>query len=213
MKPMRQLSGAVLCGVAATWVVAQPAAPVPGATAPAAAAPAASAASAPAAAASAPEPLKADVELKTPDGRAILVKTDGTWVFVEAEAKPPIEPSQMAVLKMLDLRPVPDGCEYQFELDNRQPYEVRSLIPDIKVYRKGGAFYVENTIPFGRILPGDRQLRRVVVRGLSCPDIERLQVAGGDRCDMGDLNKFTDGKGLCLARVRVESSDKLTFDK
>ena len=108
---------------------------------------------------------------------------------------------------------MPGGCQFQFELHNRQPYEVRSLIPDIKVFRKGSGFYVENTVPFSGVLPGDRQLRNTVVRGLDCDQVERLQVAGGDRCDMGDLNKFTDGKGLCLARVRVESDVKMGFEK
>jgi hypothetical protein len=49
--------------------------------------------------------------------------------------------------------------------------------------------------------------------GIGCADIARLQVQGGDRCDMGDLNKFSDAKGECLARVRVLPSEVLPFEK
>ena len=63
--------------------------------------------------------------------------------------------------------------------------------------------------------PSDRDRIRRAVRfvGIGCADIARLQIQGGDRCDMGDLNKFSDVKGECLARVRVLPSELLPFEK
>ena len=49
--------------------------------------------------------------------------------------------------------------------------------------------------------------------GIACQDIVRVQVVGGDRCEMGDLDKFSQKKGECLARVGVVASDVVRFDK
>jgi hypothetical protein len=61
--------------------------------------------------------------------------------------------------------------------------------------------------------PGDTLIRDIDFNGITCQDIVRVQVAGGDRCDMGDLDKFSGVKGQCLARVRVVESDLVRFDK
>ena len=61
--------------------------------------------------------------------------------------------------------------------------------------------------------PGDKLLRDLDFLGIACRDIVRVQVVGGDRCDMGDLDKFSLAKGQCLARVRVVESDLVRFDK
>ena len=44
-------------------------------------------------------------------------------------------------------------------------------------------------------------------------EIGGVQVGGGDRCEMGDLDKFSSVRGECLARVRVMASDVVRFDK
>ena len=50
-------------------------------------------------------------------------------------------------------------------------------------------------------------------RGISCQEIARLQVSGGDRCVMGDLDRFSFDSGVCLSRVRVVESKLVRFDK
>jgi hypothetical protein len=40
-----------------------------------------------------------------------------------------------------------------------------------------------------------------------------LQVSGGDRCVVGDLDRFSPADGQCLARVRVVASTLVRFDK
>lgn len=150
-----------------------------------------------------------DIEATTSDGRRALLKADGTWSFAPAASEPEVQ----AELQLQSRGPMPGGCQFQFNLRNRLAYEIRSLVPDFRVIRKGGTTYVEHNIGFGGVLPGDEQQRTLRVRGLECAEIEKLQVIGGDRCDMGDLNKFTEGKGLCLARVKVQPSQLVTLEK
>lgn len=162
----------------------------------------------------------ADIEGSTADGRKVLLKADGSWRFAESAAAAasaasapaaPVETAQ-AELQLLARSAIPGGCQFQLALDNQLGYEIQSLVPEFKIYRRG-AVYVEQSLGFSRILPGDQQHRSLRVMGLQCADIERLQVAGGDRCVMGQLNKFSEGKGMCLARLRIKASDSPLFDK
>jgi hypothetical protein len=156
-----------------------------------------------------------DLEATTPDGRRVVLKADGTWKFRDAVAGAPESPDPPAVPADLELQsrtPVPGGCLFQLVLQNHLTYEIRSLVPDFRVFRRG-VVYVEQNVAFTRIAPGDQQQRALRVAGLDCGDIEKLQVASGDRCEMGELNKFTDGKGLCLARIRVKPSGLVKFEK
>ena len=96
---------------------------------------------------------------------------------------------------------------------NTLPYEIRSLVPEFVVYRANDVAYTAQTASFGPVRPGDRSRRALQFSGIACADIARLQVQGGDRCEMGDLNKFSDARGQCLARVRLLPSDLLRFEK
>jgi len=53
----------------------------------------------------------------------------------------------------------------------------------------------------------------VLFQLITCPEIARLKVVGGDRCSMGELDRFSPEKGICLERVRVVPSDLLPFEK
>ncbi|MBL8351085.1 MAG: hypothetical protein JNL87_12330 [Burkholderiaceae bacterium] len=166
-------------------------------------------------------PAHADFELRSPDGKRILLKDDGTWRYLDAEAaqagapaaSAPAGPKPMADLHMLRRVEIPGGCGFVLALINNLPYEVRSLVPEFTVQRSSGVVYSSQVLGFGPVKPGDIFQRDLRVLGIGCQDIARLQVGGGDRCDMGELNKFSDAKGECLARVRVVPNEVLTFDK
>ena len=168
-----------------------------------------------------------DIEATTSDGRRVLLKADGRWTFVPAAAATaasapdaaaaaapaPSVPAVPAELELIGRNPVPGGCHVQLSLHNKLAYEIRTLVPDFRIVRKGGPTYVEQSLGFGRLLPGDRQQRTLRISGLDCAAIEKIQVSGGDRCDMGELHRFSEGKGLCLARVRVLPSTVIGFEK
>ncbi len=163
-------------------------------------------------------PAWADFELKDNQGRTLLLKDDGTWRYLNPQAgsgaasEPARDPPQAELL--LERRvDAPGGCRFELTLVNTLTYEIRSLVPEFEVYRANDVAYSAQTASFGPVRPGDRSRRALQFVGIACPDIARLQVQGGDRCEMGDLNKFSDVKGQCLARVRVLSSDLLRFEK
>lgn len=160
----------------------------------------------------------ADFELVDGQGRRILLKDDGTWRYVDAPAvgsaaSEPAKEQPQAELVLERRLDVPGGCRFEFALTNTLPYEIRSFVPEFSVHRASGVAYSAQTVSWGPVPPGDRIRRAVRFVGIGCADIARLQIQGGDRCDMGDLNKFSDVKGECLARVRVLPSELLPFEK
>lgn len=167
------------------------------------------------------QPACADFELRDAQGRRVLLKDDGTWRFIEAEAQPaaapaaaePAKPPAQADLRLLQRTELSAGCSFTLVLSNTLPYEIRSLVPEFAVHRTSGVVYTTQGLGFGPVKPGDSYQRDLRILGIACQDIAKLQVQGGDRCDMGDLNKFSDAKGECLARVRVQASNLISFEK
>lgn len=163
----------------------------------------------------------ADMELTAPDGRRVLLKDDGTWRYADDSAAKPAGDAQSAEKKpegeaVLSLEGKIEGnriCRLQLRLVNSLPYEIRSLVPELSIARPNGVVYDSLLAGFSFLKPGDSQRREVRFNGINCKDIARVLVGGGDRCEMGDLDKFTPGRGLCLARVRVVASDVLPFEK
>lgn len=162
----------------------------------------------------------ADFEVTGPDGRRILLKDDGTWRYVEAkdkdkDTKPAKKPGDEgeAVLRVERKTEVGNSCRYELRLVNNLPYEIRSLAPAFSARRANGVVYDMVLSAFQAIRPGDSQSQEILFRGIPCRDIARVQVLGGDRCVMGDLDRFTIATGECLAKVRVVASDLVRFDK
>ena len=154
----------------------------------------------------------ADIELSTPDGRRVLLKDDGTWRYQDDEATKPKQEGE-AVLTLLRTVERGNHCRLVVELVNNLPYEIRSLVPFLSAYRANGVMHDTQSVAFQSIRPSDKATRSVDFSRITCPEIVRVQVTGGDRCEMGDLNKFSDAKGQCLALVKVAPSDLARFDK
>jgi hypothetical protein len=152
----------------------------------------------------------ADFEVTGPDGRRILLKDDGTWRYVEEAQK-----EGEAVLSLERKTDLGTVCRFVLRLVNNLPYEIRSLVPYYAAYRANGVIYdtVSSASAFTALKPGDQTTRELEFKGLGCADIVRVQVVGGDRCEMGELTKYSDVKGACLARVRVVESNLVRFDK
>ena len=161
----------------------------------------------------------ADFEITGPDGRRIQLKDDGTWRYLQSSDKEPAEdkikkPGE-AVLTLERKMDYGNGCRFVIRLANDYPYEIQSFVPNFSVYRANDIIYdtVSSPSSFTGLKPGDKQVRDFVVYGLTCKEIVRLQVVGGDRCAMDDLDKFVNEKGKCLERVRVVASELVRFDK
>jgi hypothetical protein len=163
-------------------------------------------------------PARADLELTGPDGRRILLMDNRTWQYVESGDKDQAKDAKDKGEAVLRLERVVDhgpNCRFVLRLVNNLPYEIRSLVPYYSAYRSNGVIYdtVSSGSSFGTMKPGDTQAREIEFAGIRCREIVRVQVTGGDRCDMGELNKFSPPNGECLSRVRVVPSDLMRFDK
>ncbi len=159
----------------------------------------------------------ADFELTDPQGRRILLKEDGTWQFLEP-TKPGTQDATNvgeAVLSLDARSERGNGCRFSVTLVNNLPYEIESFVPAFSAYRSNGVLYDTVSIPasFNSLKPGNRQSREFEFYGIKCADIARMQVVGGDRCSMGNLRRFSDAKGECLARISVAPSEVVRFDK
>ena len=166
-------------------------------------------------------PAHADFELRDADGRRILLKDDGSWRYVEAAetaaaapaGEAAIVPPVQAELRLLQRTQLSAACSFTVLLHNKLPYEIRSLVPEFAVQRASGVVYTTQGLGFGPVKPGDSQQRELRILGIDCNEISRLQVQGSDRCDMGELNKFSDVKGACLDRLQVLPSKPIAFEK
>ncbi|MCU7369687.1 hypothetical protein PEC18_02055 [Paucibacter sp. O1-1] len=162
----------------------------------------------------------ADFELKDEQGRRILLKDDGSWRYVDAAAPAapaasaaPAKPLLQAELRLERRVEAPGGCRFELALSNKLDYEIRSVVPDFTVLRANDVAYMTQLTGFGPVRPGDEHRRALQFAGIGCGEIAKLQVHGGDRCEMGELNKFTESKGACLALLKVLPSDLLPFEK
>ena len=164
-------------------------------------------------------PARADFELTAPDGRRVMLYDNGTWRYGDATPKDQdgaaVKQDGEAVLTLERKIERGNTCRFVLRLVNNLPYEIRSLVPYYSAYRADGVIIdtVSSASSFAAMKPGDTLIRDLDFAGILCRDIVRVQVVGGDRCDMGDLDKFSSEKGQCLARVRVVASDVVRFDK
>lgn len=159
---------------------------------------------------------RADFEVTAPDGRRILLRDDGTWRYVDADKEEAKERPPMtgeAVLTLERRTEMGTNCRFGFRLQNDTNFEIRNIVPTFSVYRTNGILYQSRTLAFYSIFPGNSLYREIMFQGIACEEIGRLQVAGGDRCTMGDLDKFSYTAGVCLERVRVVPSELVRFDK
>ncbi len=160
----------------------------------------------------------ADIELVTQEGRKVILKDDGTWRYADAAVPPDpaasaAEPTVQAELSLVrrDVRGV--GCRLSLKLENKLSYTINNLVPFFSALRPDGVVYKTVSTSFLGLRPGDSQGSTVDFTGITCDDIGRVLVNGGDRCDMAELDRFTEGKGLCLARVKVLPSSLMRFEK
>lgn len=164
--------------------------------------------------------VRADMELSAPDGRKVVLKDDGTWRYVDgkdanASANTGDQDAKLAQASLqLDERTAfGPNCRVTLTMNNSLPYEIVQVVPYFSAYRANGVMHQSLGLGFQNVRPTDSKTRVVEFLGIACDDITRVQVVGGDRCEMGELSKFTPEKGVCLARIRVIPSKQLTFEK
>lgn len=161
-------------------------------------------------------PALADFEVKAPDGRTLLIKDDGTWRVAGAPATAASAPAYsgpQAELQLTGTTEAQGGCLVALTMVNRLPYEIGDIVPDFVVHRADGAALASQSVSFVAIKPGAQRERQIRFPDIKCTEIIKLKVERGDRCSMGDLNRFSDANGQCLARLKLQGSGAIKFEK
>ena len=150
------------------------------------------------------------IEVVTPDGRRVLLRNDNTWEYIQVEQA---DPSQSALMEVANIKSLRNACKVGIRLTNNLGYKIKSLVPSFSAYTRDGVRYETLSVAFSSIKPTRNQYRQIQFIGLTCGDIERVQVHGAGNCSMGPMDKFNEAEGECLSHIHVLASDLISISK
>ena len=152
----------------------------------------------------------AEIQVRGPEGRLIVLEDDGTWHYADDGSDVPEEHVALSVERV---EAGPNSCLIGLRLVNNLRSPVRSLVPQFSAY-KTEQLKIETVFEsFTRIKPTQDQYQEIRFSGITCPEIAFVKVHGADRCSMGDLTKFSVTKGECLRAIKVVPSSLINITK
>lgn len=143
-------------------------------------------------------------------------QVDTSATAPKVDRSPPVTQSsspKQAVLSLHMKKAYQDACMYGLTLTNTLPYKIKDIAFKFTVYLRSGVPYNQLTRNFFDLNPTDRQYREITFNGVTCAEIERIEVTDAGRCTMDDLSRFSAQPGACLKRVEVASSPHVNFSK
>lgn len=146
----------------------------------------------------------------TSDGKRVLLKSDQTWEYVQAESN---NPEDSAVLSVTEVVEMDDACAVQIKLQNNLGYRISSLVPRLAVRNEAGIVYTTTSLSFTAVKPTNAKYAHVQFTGIGCRDIAEVVVFDASRCKMGEIDQFNEEEGQCLSRIFVEPSDLINISK
>ncbi len=102
-----------------------------------------------------------------------------------------------AVLSVHMRKSYQNACKYGMTLTNNLPFKIAAISYRITAIIKGDVSFDTQNKSFSGILPGERQYRELTFQGVTCEEIDRLEVVDPGRCNLSDLNRFNAGPGDC----------------
>lgn len=164
----------------------------------------------------APPTQAADIMGETATGETVILHDDFTWEYGEPEATAATDPgapaeetaaitppATPALIEATARKSVPSGCRFGFTLTNRLPDRIKSIVPQFLAFTKTGVMYQRKFQAFSDIRPTMQQYKEVQFDGITCDDIEHLEIAGAGRCEVGELTKFSASSAQCLAHLEI----------
>jgi hypothetical protein len=158
----------------------------------------------------------ADMEVTTPDGRRVLLKDDRTWTYIGGDRSSQAEPTATgsgAILTVVNAATRGRSCHVGLRLTNNLPYNISTLVLYVTAYTDSDVAYDAVPVAFQGIRTTLNQYQGIIIPSLTCENVNRLQVHGGDRCEMGPYTKFSSAKGECLQQVSVQPSSLIRIGK
>lgn len=150
----------------------------------------------------------ADLEATTKDGRKVLLNDNGLWQFVK-EGDDEKAPKARLMLKIHET--YRDSCRLGFEMTNNLGFPIRTAVLRFTAYKPGGVAFDTLSRGFSRIKPGEQQFQEIRFRGVTCEEIDKLQVNTARNCHIGELTKYNASAKTCLDLLRTEPSDFMTI--
>jgi len=153
----------------------------------------------------------ADIEATTSDGKKVRLNKNGTWQYIlegEKEATP-----AMAKLILEKRQELPNGCRLGLRMHNDTNDQVRSLVLRFTALKPGNISFETVSRGYSYIKPTASQYQEIRFRGLSCDEIDKVQVHAAHNCHVGELTKYSASEERCLELVDVKESSKLTIYK
>ena len=152
-------------------------------------------------------------EAVTGDGMRVLLKEDGTWDWIDPPTKR--NPDEGGAKLVVERRePLANGCRFGLRLTNNLNEPIRSLVLRFMAYKPGPVAYDEVTRGFFNIKPTDSQYHTIVFRGLTCDQIQQVEVDAAEKCRVGDdYTSYWYGAERCLGGVDIVDSDLVQIYK
>lgn len=114
--------------------------------------------------------------------------------------------SGQAVLSLHKRYAFVDACKFGLTLTNNLPYKITNISFRFAAYIKGGILYRHVTRNFFELDPTNRQYREITFSGITCGEINYIEVTDPGRCAMGDLTRFSSQPGDCIRHVHIANT-------
>ncbi len=155
--------------------------------------------------------LGADTQATTTDGRAVLLRDNGTWVYA-AEQSDAATPA-VAMLTLEKRADLAHGCRIGLRLQNDLPAQIRTLVLRFTAY-KGDAIPFETVSRgYSYLKPTTSQYQQVDFRGIRCDEISSVEVFAARNCHVGELTKYSATAADCLKLFEVNDSDIMVITR
>ncbi|MCB1842465.1 MAG: hypothetical protein KDI09_05840 [Halioglobus sp.] len=152
-----------------------------------------------------------EIQAITDDGRAVVLRKDHTWDFVEVQAG---DPATSAVLTVTEVKEMHEACGLQIRLQNNMTHRIRSIVPRFSVYNDRNIEFDSKSQSFTAVKPTRSQYKRIQFNGIGCHEIKWVRVHDAARCTIGEVvDMFNEEEGQCLSYIYVEPSNLINISK
>ncbi len=102
-----------------------------------------------------------------------------------------------AVLSVHMRKSYQNACKYGMTLTNNLPFKITNLTLRMTAVINGNVPFETQNKNFYELPPGEQQYREMTFQGVTCGEIDRIEVSDPGRCALGDLNRFNAEPGDC----------------
>lgn len=111
-----------------------------------------------------------------------------------------------AVLSVHMRRAYANACKFGMTLTNNLPFKITDLTFRMTGIINGSVPYDTQNKNFYEIRPGEQQYREITFQGVTCAELDRIEVTDPGRCVLGELNRFSAEPGDCAKFSDVAES-------